>query len=92
MYPSASGCPLSQELSFHSGFSEMGHIQIAVQLIRGEQVSDALILSNAQKVLFPIRREGQRWSKAEEALLVLRGGFGGGERGVQRGRGGDRDR
>lgn len=69
-------------LNFQKGFSEEGHIlgQL-VQVNRGEEVSDALILCQAQEVLLPIKREGQGWSEGDKALLVFRGGLEGGKRG-----------
>lgn len=55
------------------------------QVKRGEEVSDALVLSQAQEVLLPINRKVQRWSEGYKALLIfsraLTGGGCGGDRG-----------
>ncbi len=77
------GWPLPPKLLyFQSGCSEKGYIQGQLfQVNRGEEVSDALILSQAQEVLPPIKREGQRRSEGDKALLIFRGGFGGGGHG-----------
>lgn len=51
-----------------------------VQVNRTEEVSDALILSQVQDIFLPIKREGQRWSEGDKALLIFRWGLEGGER------------
>lgn len=68
-------------MHFPIGFSDR-HIQgQLVQVNRGEEVSDALILSQAQEVFLAIHRERHRRSEGYEALLILRGGMEGGRHG-----------
>lgn len=68
-------------LHFQIGFSDW-HIQgQLVQVNRGEEVSDALILSQAQEVFLAIHREGHRRSESYKALLIFRGGTEGGRHG-----------
>lgn len=46
-----------------------------VQIHRGEEVSDALILSQAQVVLRPFQREPRGRSEGDKALLLFRRGL-----------------
>lgn len=41
------------------------------QVSRGEEVSDAFVLSQTHEVLLPIEGKVQRWSEGYKALLVL---------------------
>lgn len=79
------GPQLLKFMHFKNGCSE-GNIQWQlVQVNRGEEVSNALILSQTQEVLLSIKGEGQRWSEGDKALLIFRGwvqrGGPGGDRG-----------